>query len=43
MGSFCVEAIGTERLLSANRAAIAARLDAFQTMCDFGGKIPFHA
>ena len=37
--SFCVEGIGTERLVSATRGDLAARIEAFGSMVDFGGPL----
>jgi sugar/nucleoside kinase (ribokinase family) len=37
MGSFCVEAIGPARLLSLQRADLAARIAAFARLVDYGG------
>ena len=39
MGSFCVEAIGPKRIQELTREALAARLESFQKLVDFGGTL----
>ena len=39
LGSFCVEDIGTRRLAAVAPAELAARIDAFSRMVDYGGSL----
>ena len=39
LGSFCVEGIGPKRLLEVDKAQLAARIDAFARMVDYGGSL----
>lgn len=40
--SFCVEGIGTERLVLATKGDLAVRIDAFAKMVDYGGSLALH-
>ena len=37
--SFCVEGIGTERLVLATKGDLAVRIDTFTKMVDYGGSL----
>ncbi len=39
MGSFCVEAVGPKRIESLTQADLAARLESFRALVDFGGTL----
>jgi sugar/nucleoside kinase (ribokinase family) len=39
LASFCVEGIGTKRLASVTRADLAARIEAFSKLVDYGGNL----
>ena len=43
MGSFCVEGIGPARLQTLTRDELAARIEAFRRMVDFGGQLALPA